>query len=127
MCLLVPTYPYSPINPSQDISLSKNIRKTNKFSSHAILATNQLELSATYFFNKGCGLVLAATANKSAGKIKRETSQTNSRTIKLEVQGRQLQAPSVNNENTTEAQTLNSEPQKSNAETNITQITASQN
>ena len=66
------------------------------------------------------------SASKSAGKIKRETSQINSSTIKLEVQGCQLHAPSVIDENTTEAQTLNSEPQKSNAGTNITQITASQ-
>ena len=66
------------------------------------------------------------SASKSAGKIKREISQTNSRTIKLEVQGSQLHAPSGNDENTTEAQSLNSEPQKPNAETNITQIIASQ-
>ena len=66
------------------------------------------------------------SASKSAGKIKRETSQTNSSAIKLDVQGSQLHAPSVNDENTTEAQTLNSEPLKLNAGTNITQITASQ-
>ena len=55
MCLLVPTYPHSPTNPSQYIFLSKNIRKTNKSSPHAMLSTNQRGLSATYLLNKGGG------------------------------------------------------------------------
>ena len=220
MCLLVPTYPYFPTNTSQYIRSSKNIRKTNKFSPHAMLSTNQRELSATYFFNKGGVLMLAATAkigakylvnidilkalgaeieqlpekekvmfdfksavaflrpflelaikknytkdeifqligkvgwsitqntfkyfwslflleeessakkksvSKSAGKIKRETSQANTRANKIEVSGNQHQVPSAKHETTTEDETLNSEAQKLNPQTNETQPTASQN
>ena len=219
MCLLVPTSPYIPTNPSQYISLSKNIRKTNKSSPHAILFTNLGGLSATYFLFKGGSQVLAATAkigskylvnidilkalgaeieqlpekekvmfdfksavaflrpflelaikknytkdeifqlmgkvgwsitqntfkyfwslflleeessakkksvSKSAGKIKRETSQANTRANKIEVWVNQHQVPSAKNETITEDETLNSEAQKLNPQTNETQPTASQ-
>ena len=61
-CPLVPLFPYAFTNHSQYISLSKDIRKTNKSSPHAILFKNQYGLPATYFLFKGGFLVLAATA-----------------------------------------------------------------
>ncbi len=118
------------LRPFLELAIKKNYTKDEIFQLMGKVGWSITQNTFKYFWSlfllEEESSAKKKSASKSPGKIKRETSLTNSRAIKLEIQGSQLHAPSVNDENTTEAQTLNSEPQKSNAGTNITQITASQ-